>query len=233
MRFIINVIAALILVMSAASYSDNNFSMRYDARLDTLSFIAKDHSLLVVLNHIADKSGIEIHAAPAIEHLVSGSFQNLSVEATIDQLTRTLNLNVIKSYQSAGEGSDILIGANFLGRGDESALLVPPLRDVEVDVMRYGALPQRYRNQLDDSRSLRDVRWEARIKALPKNVQARYEQLRDEKNARADARELKRLERKADRDEKRKLRAQKREQQIAPDRSHFPKGIPPVLRDAE
>lgn len=231
-RFIFPLVIALTLAVSATSHSETDLSMSYDAERDRLSFVANDHHLLTLLNQIAEKSGIEIQASPSIDRLVSGGFDNLSAEAVIDKLSRSLSLNVIKAYHPQSDGQRVLVKTTFLRKGERSNPSVASLRDVDIDAMRYSTLFQ-HQNSLDKQLYSRDARWQARIDALPEAAQARYAKARDEQQAQEEAKELRRLERKTNREEKRKARSEKRKQNLKTKTRNQPSGPPPELRDAE
>lgn len=57
-RFIFPLVVALTLAVSATSHSETKLSIHYDAERDRLNFVVNDQHLLMLLNQIAEKSGI-------------------------------------------------------------------------------------------------------------------------------------------------------------------------------
>lgn len=232
-RFIIKFIVALTLVVSAASHAGNNLWIHYNPESDSLSFVANDLSLLELLNHIADESGIEIKASQPVDRIVSGDFQDLSVEDVIDKLSQTYNLNVIKVFDEPNVGSKILIKVTFLRSGKESTLLATPRRGTESDTLKFGALTLRDKNKLERQSFVRDERWRARTDALPDHLKVQYERYHKKQSEKSDARAIRRLQKKTERDAKRKVRMETRKEIIKAVTNHPPKDAPPALRNSE
>jgi hypothetical protein len=113
-------------------------TVHYDPATDRLSLDVHELPLTRVLERISRQSGVEILADPSVDHPVTASLQNQSLESALGGLTRGMNAVMIHDQREVpGQGKQpVLVRMELLPVGQSNKALSRPVR-----IPGGGAMP--------------------------------------------------------------------------------------------